>query len=78
MIQSHQNYNQESDLLKFGRRIFFDRQITNKDLLESHMKEVHDQQAQQNRFSSDQPAVYERVFVPEKRKIEDDIRDAEK
>lgn len=64
------------EMLKFGRRVVFDKQLSNKEMLETHISQIHD-------HSKTTKALYESAKKEERehvdqRKREDDLREAEK
>ncbi len=64
------------EMLKFGRRVVFDRQLSNKEVLESHINSIHEH-AQQRRQLLDSTQREEREYI-DKRRRDDDLREAEK
>ena len=62
--------------LKFGRRVVFDKQQSNRDLLETHLNAVHETtSSKKKQYYSSQKE--EREYI-DRRKMEDDQREAEK
>lgn len=63
-------------LLKFGRRVVFDKQMSNKDVLKHHLDAMHEMQETRTRMQSETKHA-EREYI-DKRKQMDDMREAEK
>jgi hypothetical protein len=63
-------------MLKFGRRVVFDKQMSNKDVLDAHLTNMHD--VNSSRLRNLNEAKREDRDYIDKRKQQDDIREAEK
>lgn len=63
-------------MFNFGRRVVFDRQVTSKKLLETHLTQVHDL-SQSAKAYKDSLKEQEREYI-DKRKLQDELREAEK
>lgn len=57
-------------MLRFGRRVIFDRQITNKDLLKEHLKTIH-QQSEERKTFYDTTKRAEREYIDRRKREED-------
>lgn len=66
----------QEDMLKFGRRVLFDRQVSNKEVLENHMSSVKEQ-AEQKRMQNEAIRQAEREHI-DKKKLDEDMREAER
>lgn len=64
------------EMLKFGRRVVFDKQMSNRDVLERHLTDIHEN-SNMRRSQYDTSKQQEREYV-DKRKRDDDLREAEK
>lgn len=63
-------------MFKFGRRVVFDKQLSNKEVLQSHLNSMHEINCQK-RALRDSAIKDEREYI-DKRKAQDDMREAEK
>lgn len=64
------------EMLKFGRRVIFDKQMSNRDLLNTHLQCVKELSERQ-KVEQDITRKAERDFI-DRRRIEEDYREAEK
>lgn len=64
------------EMLKFGRRVVFDKQMSNKDVLDSHLNTVHESSTHK-RATHERSQQQERDYI-DKRKRDDDMRESEK
>ena len=63
-------------MFKFGRRVVFDKQMSNREVLQNHLNSMHELN-QQRRQQRDSNAKDEREHI-DRRKAQDDLREAEK
>jgi len=63
-------------MLKFGRRVVFDKQMSNKDVLDNHLSNMHDLNSSRLRHQNEAKRE-ERDYI-DNRKHNDDVREAEK
>lgn len=64
------------EMLKFGRRVIFDKQMSNRDLLNTHLECVREMSERQ-KAEHDAVRKAERDYI-DRRKVEEDSREAEK
>lgn len=64
------------NLLKFGRRVVFDKQMSNREVLENHINSMHELSTNKRQLHSSQKQE-EKEHI-DNRKRQDDIRESEK